>query len=71
MSTRNEREAATSAQLYQPGALALDAAGRMFVADTGTQRVRQVRTRNRGFTIMEVELREATESQLAVWYNQA
>ncbi|MEO8368750.1 MAG: hypothetical protein ABI806_06095, partial [Candidatus Solibacter sp.] len=36
-------EAATSAQLYLPEALALDTAGRMFIADTGTQRVRQVR----------------------------
>ncbi|HST89385.1 MAG TPA: hypothetical protein VLJ14_13500 [Ktedonobacterales bacterium] len=36
-------DAATSAQLYQPGALVLDTLGNLFVADTGTQRVRQVR----------------------------
>ena len=36
-------EAATAAQLYLPGALALDWLGNMFVADTGTQRVRRVR----------------------------
>ena len=31
-----------SAQLYQPSALALDSAGNLFIADSGTQRVRQV-----------------------------
>jgi uncharacterized protein (TIGR03437 family) len=33
---------ATSAQLYQPSAVILDYAGNLFVADTGTERVRQV-----------------------------
>ena len=33
---------ATSAHLYQPSAVALDYLGNLFVADTGTQRVRQV-----------------------------
>jgi uncharacterized protein (TIGR03437 family) len=33
---------ATMAQLYQPSALALDSAGNLFIADSGTQRVRQV-----------------------------
>jgi uncharacterized protein (TIGR03437 family) len=33
---------ATSAQLYRPSAMILDYAGNLFVADTGTQRVRQV-----------------------------
>lgn len=34
--------AATSALLSQPAALALDAAGNLYIADTGTNRVRQV-----------------------------
>jgi uncharacterized protein (TIGR03437 family) len=34
--------AATSAQLYRPSAIVLDHSGNLFVADTGTQRVRQV-----------------------------
>jgi uncharacterized protein (TIGR03437 family) len=33
---------ATSAQLYRPSAIVLDYSGNLFVADTGTQRVRQV-----------------------------
>ena len=33
---------ATSAQLYLPSAITLDYAGNLFVADTGTERVRQV-----------------------------
>ena len=33
---------ATSAQLFQPSAFALDSAGNLFIADSGTQRVRQV-----------------------------
>jgi uncharacterized protein (TIGR03437 family) len=33
---------ATSAELYQPSAVALDSAGNLFIADTGTERVRQV-----------------------------
>jgi uncharacterized protein (TIGR03437 family) len=33
---------ATSAQLFQPSALTLDFAGNVFIADSGTQRVRQV-----------------------------
>ncbi len=33
---------ATMAQLYLPSALALDSAGNLFIADSGTQRVRQV-----------------------------
>ena len=33
---------ATSAQLFQPSALALDSAGNLFIADSGTQRIRQV-----------------------------
>jgi uncharacterized protein (TIGR03437 family) len=33
---------ATSAQLFQPSALALDLAGNLFIADSGTERVRQV-----------------------------
>ena len=33
---------ATSAHLYQPAAVALDYGGNLYVADTGTQRVRQV-----------------------------
>jgi uncharacterized protein (TIGR03437 family) len=33
---------ATSAQLFQPSALTLDSAGNLFIADSGTQRVRQV-----------------------------
>lgn len=32
---------ATAAQLYQPAAVALDPAGNLFIADTGTQRVRE------------------------------
>ena len=31
-----------SAQLFQPSALALDSAGNLFIADSGTQRIRQV-----------------------------
>jgi uncharacterized protein (TIGR03437 family) len=34
---------ATTAQLHQPSALTLDSAGNLFIADSGTQRVRQVR----------------------------
>jgi len=34
---------ATSAQLYQPSAVSLDSAGNLFIADTGTERVRQVK----------------------------
>jgi uncharacterized protein (TIGR03437 family) len=34
--------AATTAQLFQPSAVALDARGYLYVADTGTQRVRMV-----------------------------
>ena len=34
--------AATSAQLYLPSAVALDSAGNLYIADTGTSRVRQV-----------------------------
>jgi uncharacterized protein (TIGR03437 family) len=34
---------ATMAQLYQPSALTLDSAGNLFIADTGTERIRQVR----------------------------
>ena len=33
---------ATSAQLYRPSAMVLDYSGNLYVADTGTQRVRQV-----------------------------
>ena len=33
---------ATMAQLYQPSALTLDSAGNLFIADSGTERVRQV-----------------------------
>jgi uncharacterized protein (TIGR03437 family) len=33
---------ATMAQLYRPSALALDSAGNLFIADSGTERVRQV-----------------------------
>lgn len=33
---------ATSAQLFQPSALTLDFAGNVFIADSGTQRIRQV-----------------------------
>ena len=33
---------ATAAQLYQPSAVALDSAGNVFIADTGTQRIREV-----------------------------
>ena len=33
---------ATLAQLYQPSALTLDSAGNLFIADTATQRIRQV-----------------------------
>ena len=33
---------ATSAELYQPAAVALDSAGNLYIADTGTNRVRQV-----------------------------
>ncbi|MGD0778299.1 MAG: hypothetical protein ABSC05_36415 [Candidatus Solibacter sp.] len=33
---------ATLAQLYQPSALTLDSAGNLFIADSGTQRIRQV-----------------------------
>ena len=32
---------ATSAELYQPSATAIDSAGNLYIADTGTQRVRQ------------------------------
>jgi len=35
--------AATAAQLYQPSAVALDGAGNLFIADTGTERIRQVK----------------------------
>ena len=35
-------EAATSAQLFQPSAVALDAMGNLYIADTGTQRIREV-----------------------------
>ena len=35
-------EAATSAELDQPSAIALDSAGNLFIADPGTQRIRQV-----------------------------
>ena len=35
--------AASDAQLYLPGAVTIDYSGNLFVADTGTQRVRQVR----------------------------
>jgi uncharacterized protein (TIGR03437 family) len=35
-------EPATMAQLYLPSALALDSAGNLFIADSGTERVRQV-----------------------------
>jgi uncharacterized protein (TIGR03437 family) len=34
---------ATTAQLFQPSALALDSAGNLFIADSGTERIRQVR----------------------------
>ena len=34
---------ATLAQLFQPSALALDSAGNLFIADSGTERIRQVR----------------------------
>ena len=34
---------ATAAQLFQPSALALDSAGNLFIADSGTERIRQVR----------------------------
>jgi uncharacterized protein (TIGR03437 family) len=34
---------ATVAQLFQPSALALDSAGNLFIADSGTERIRQVR----------------------------
>lgn len=34
---------ATWAQLYQPSALTVDSAGSLFIADTGTHRVRQIR----------------------------
>ena len=34
------------------------------------ERLRLVRTRKRGFTILEAELRDSTESLLSVWYNQ-
>lgn len=34
--------AATAANLYQPAAVALDGAGNLYIADTGTERVRQV-----------------------------
>ena len=33
---------ATAAQLYQPSALTLDSTGNLFIADSGTERVRQV-----------------------------
>ncbi len=33
---------ATSALLYQPSAIALDSAGNLFIADAGTERIRQV-----------------------------
>jgi len=33
---------ATMAQLYQPSALTLDSAGNLFIADSGTERIRQV-----------------------------
>ena len=33
---------ATSALLHQPSAIALDSAGNLYIADTGTQRIRQV-----------------------------
>lgn len=33
---------ATSAELYQPSAVALDGAGNLYIADTGTNRIRQV-----------------------------
>ncbi len=35
---------ATDASLYQPGGVALDAAGNLFIADTGNQRIRMVDT---------------------------
>ena len=34
---------ATTAQLFQPSALALDSGGNLFIADSGTERIRQVR----------------------------
>ena len=42
---------ATAAQLYQPSALTLDSAGNLFIADSGTERVRQV-TRDGAITTL-------------------
>ena len=42
---------ATAAQLYEPSALTLDSAGNLFIADSGTERVRQV-TRDGAITTL-------------------
>jgi len=39
---RGDTGPATSAELYTPGAVAVDAAGNLYIADPGTQRIRKV-----------------------------